>query len=116
MGEKNNAKKITFGTYAVIVTIVFLVLLVGILAGMLIQKNQDEKVTNTTENVATVNTVDKENVVTNNSEEDIKLNKGEFLITDDNSDEDILYRIELLKNNNFNITRTWIYNWVCGNV
>ena len=43
MEEKNNSKQITFGTYAVIVTIVFLVLLVGILAGMLIEKNKEER-------------------------------------------------------------------------
>lgn len=69
MEEKNNQNKITFGTYVIIVTIVFLVLLVGILAGILIQKNKDEKVANTAENVvsnvATENETNKENVKEN---------------------------------------------------
>lgn len=72
MEEKNNSKRITFGTYAVIVTIVFLVLLVGILAGMLIEKNNEEKGTNTTENVvsSTKNEIE-ENVIDNNNENNI---------------------------------------------
>ena len=69
--EEKNSGKITAGTYAVIVTIVFLVLLVGILGGMLIQKN------NVTTNVANEN---KENLVTNNTDknETQKLVKNEI--------------------------------------
>ena len=79
MEEKNKSGQITFGTYAVIVTIVFLVLLVGILAGMLIQKNNEEKVINATENVVsnTKNQVT-ENVIENSSENkiDTSIQKG----------------------------------------
>ena len=100
MEEKNNQNKITFGTYVVIVTIVFLVLLVGILAGILIQKNKEKKVTNINENVvsnlATENEADKENIVENNidttnKQEDDKEEekpidvKGEKLVQFDNS-------------------------------
>lgn len=76
MEEKNKSGQITFGTYAVIVTIVFLVLLVGILAGMLIQKNNEVKVTSTTENVATENKIDKEDTnKEENKANEIKNNK-----------------------------------------
>lgn len=101
MEEKNKSGQITFGTYAVIVTIVFLVLLVGILAGMLIEKNNEEKGTNATENIVsntkneiTENVIDntKENSIDTTNEED-KQNptnvKGDKLIQFDTEFYDI---------------------------
>jgi len=87
MEEKNKTGQITFGTYAVIVIIVFLVLLVGILAGMLIQKNQDEKVINTNKNVLAENKTDKESAVESdkdktNNEEKKENNSKEEMTTD----------------------------------
>lgn len=69
--KEKNSKQITFGTYAVIVTIVFLVLLVGILAVVLIQNNKVEEVTSTSGNIVTENKTDTENV---QKEEDIVTN------------------------------------------
>lgn len=66
MEEKNNSKQITFGTYAVIVTIFFLALLVSILIGVIVNQNKEKE--EVTENQTKVEDV--KNIVEINTSEE----------------------------------------------
>ena len=75
-------EKISFATYLMIVIIIFLVLLVGILGGMLIQKNKDEKILekdhkNVTTQVQDFKKEDSVKTVENKTEENVKDTKKE---------------------------------------
>ena len=86
MEEKNNKNNITFGTYAVIVTIVFLVLLVVILGGMLVRQNNEMKQQQKEENTVSTQLEDKketkkeEKANSKKSSKTKKTEKGEKLV------------------------------------
>lgn len=123
MEEKNNQNKITFGTYIIIVTIVFLVLLVGILTGILIQKNKEENVTNINENLVSNTESNKEennvkedefnNMIKNEEEKMTKENEKVTEILNKIRDEDTNYeelRVEKIsyKNNEYKINIKYV--------
>jgi len=119
--EEKKEIKVRLSTAISMVIIFALIVALGVTYyfGFVADKKEivgDEKVTNTTGNVATENKTDKKDVVTNDIEKDIKLNIGTFSLIDDIDNEDMLNRIDILEDNYFNIPRTWRRARICWNL
>lgn len=96
--EEKNEIKIKLSTVIYLIIIVTLVVVLGVTYYFGFVADKKENVGE--ENVA--NTI--ENKVDEEIEKDININIGEFSVTEIKYN-DILYKISLLKDNNFNISR-----------